>query len=106
MPAQSQLASSCSAPGEGGEGSADSLPKKRNNNWTWPEIWAVIHAGLGTNEQMATGRCSADRMNGFQTSFISIVRHKQDKGLWVENPNVLFATKFVSSDWKKTGLFF
>ena len=84
MPAQSQLASSCSAPGEGGEGSADSLPKKRNNNWTWPEIWAVIHAGLGTNEQMATGRCSADRMNGFQTSFISIVRHKQDKGLWVD----------------------
>jgi hypothetical protein len=23
-------------------------------------------------------------MNGFQTAFISIVRHKQDKGLWVD----------------------
>jgi hypothetical protein len=86
MSGQRKLASSCSVPGEGGEGPVESIPKKRNQNWTCPEIWSSIHTGLGlTNEQMTVDKCSADRMNGFQTVFISIVRHKQDKGLWVDH---------------------
>ena len=71
-------------PGEGGEGNENHEKKKKNKNWTRPEIFAAIHAGLGTNERMATGRCSADRMNGFQAAFTTYVRYMASKGMWVD----------------------
>ena len=66
--------------GERGEGHPENTEKRgRNKNWTCPEIMTVVYTGLVTNEKMTTDKGSADRMNGFQSVFIT-VRYKSDKG--------------------------
>ena len=71
-------------PGDGGAGNENKETKKRNKNWTRPETMAAMHAVLGTNEKMANGKCSADRMNSFQSSFTTTVRYWASKGMWVD----------------------
>jgi len=43
---------------------------------------AAIHAALGTNEKMANGKCSGDRMNIFQSVFKTTVKYYENKGMW------------------------
>ena len=53
-----------------GAGSAQKRGKgRRNKNWTDPEIFAAVHAGLGTNEKLSTGRNGPERMNAMQLAF-------------------------------------
>ena len=66
-----------------GEGSAQNTGKRtRRKNWTDPEIFAAVHAGLGTNEKLSTGRNSPERMNAMQHAFVTRVKYMADKDLW------------------------
>ena len=68
---------------EGGEGSAENPVKRtRNKNWTGSEIFAAVHAGLGTNEKMSTAKSGPESMNGFQSAYVTRVKYMADKDLW------------------------
>jgi hypothetical protein len=68
---------------EGGEGCAQDIVKRtRKKNWTDPEIFAAVHAGLGTNEKMSNGRNGPERMNAMQSAFVTRVKYMADKDLW------------------------
>ena len=69
---------------EEGEGSAENPVRRtlRKKNWTDPEIFADVHAGLGTNEKMSTGKNGPERMNAFQSVFVTRVKYMTDKDLW------------------------
>jgi hypothetical protein len=68
---------------EEGEGCAENTVKRtRKKNWTGPEIFAAVYAGLGTNEKMSTGRNDPERMNDMQSVFVTRVKYMSDKDLW------------------------
>ena len=68
---------------EEGEGSAENTVKRtRKKNWTDPEIFAAVHAGLGTNEKLSTGRNVPERMNAMQSVFVTRVKYMSAKDLW------------------------